>query len=306
MEKILITGGNGYIGSYLAQYLKKQGYYVIITTRNKVVHCDFETRQMDLLDESTIYGICNDIDIVIHTATMDERKISGNEKDTFLVNAYGTSVLYQDAVKNSVKKFIYLSTFHIYGKNQGRIDENTEPNPISNYGLSHYFAELYLRQLARTGNCETIILRLTNGIGVPMMGSDKWYLVVNDFCKTVYDKQEIIMKSSGLALRDFVSITDIVKGIEVIILKKSRNKELIDIYNISAQVSYSIKDVALMVSEIYKKRYNKEVILNFQEKAEKEEAQLFISSKKIRKLGWKNNESIIEVTNEIFNYLENR
>lgn len=307
MEKILITGGNGYIGTYLAKYFKEQGYEIIITSRKSINDSRYETRTMDLLKESTIAGICKDVDIVIHTATMDERFIIGNEKDTFLANAYGTRLLYVDAIKHNVKKFIYFSTFHVYGKNSGIIDESVEPTPISDYGLSHYFAEQYLKQLGKNSTCKTFVLRLTNGVGVPFKGCDKWYLVLNDFCKTVFEKEEIVMKSNGLALRDFVAIEDIVKAVMCLITSGIDEEIGFHIYNISSEMTYSIKDIAYMVAQLYEKRYHKEVILNCP-KATKEEQEkvepLKVASEKIRKLGWKNSVSIENVINSIFIYLE--
>ncbi|MCQ2014183.1 NAD-dependent epimerase/dehydratase family protein [Clostridium butyricum] len=302
MSKILLTGGNGYLGRYIYRYLKESGHEVIITSRKK----ERGVRYLNLLEEKSINGVCKDIDIVIHTATMDEKIIKGNEKDAYLINSYGTRNLYLDAISNGVKKFIYFSTFHVYGKSIGIIDENTEINSKSDYGLSHYFAEKFIRQFSDESNCESVILRLTNGIGVPI-DNDKWYLVVNDFCKTIYETGQLIIKSNGLVYRDFVDIEDVVYAVDNFI--KSDVDRTYQVYNISSQKSYSIKDVAEIIKSIYEKRYSKVGNIVIKEATNYEienfkKTKLLVNSEKLRKRGWESKISLEDTVNKIFYYLE--
>jgi UDP-glucose 4-epimerase len=304
MKTILITGGNGYIGQYLVEYYNQLGYKVIVTSRHKVENSNYETRIMNMLDENSIINVCSDVDIVIHAATMDERDIKGNEKETYLVNAYGTRLLFLDSVRNNVEKFIYLSTFHVYGKMSGVIDEDTIINPKSDYGLSHYFAERYLQQLSYFNKTCVSVLRLTNGIGVPMGNSNKWYLAVNDFCRMAYYKNEIELKSSGTGLRDFVAINDIVTATDCII-NAMDNGLLFEVYNVSEEVSYSIREMAKIVAEIYEHRYKKSIRLKIPTVSENEIINpLYISSQKLRNLGWTTTSTVEMVIQSIFDQLE--
>ena len=237
---------------------------------------------------------------------MNEKLIKENIKETYLVNSYGTRNLFLDAIRNNVSKFIYFSTFHVYGKSCGVIDENSEVNPLSDYGLSHYFAERYIRQNLNNTDCKAIILRLTNGIGVPI-NTDKWYLALNDFCKTIYETGQIIVESNGLAYRDFIDIEDVVDAVDNIIDDDRYNK--FEVYNISSQKSYTIKEVAEIVKRIYEIRYKKNGNIKIK-KASNEEIEKFkktsllVKSEKLRRNGWSNKISIEETINNIFDYLE--
>ena len=309
MSKVLLTGGTGYIGQYMANLLMTKGYEVVITSRShdKTV-MGYENRTMELLNISTIKGICRQIDIVIHMANLDEILVKSQPQEAFLANSYATRELYLDAVDHGVKHFIYLSTFHVYGASEGEIDEETTVNPQSDYALSHFFAEEYLRQLSRnTHHCKVSVVRLTNGIGLPLKGVKKWYLVINDFCRTAYYKKQIILKSNGLPIRDFVAIRDIIEAIFILIRKSNQQNEYFSIYNISSQCTYSIRQIAYLVKETCYEKYHMDVTLQLPN-VTKEQIQsvkpLKISSEKIRTLGWSPRFTVKEVIEEILNGLE--
>lgn len=309
MKKVLLTGGTGYIGQYMGKTLKENGYEVIITSRapNDIV-MGHTNRHMELLDVSTISGICNGIETVIHMANLDEQLIVDQPRETFLANAYATRELFRDALNSGVKHFIYLSTFHVYGLNAGQIDEDTKPKPKTDYALSHLFAEEYLEQMSRECDCKVSIIRLTNGIGLPLHNVQKWYLVINDFCKTAYFDKRIDMISNGLPVRDFVAIKDIVDAIITLLNKVDIQQTNFEVYNISAQKTYSIRDIAYMVKEIYERRYVNKIILNLPEITEaqiNEVKPLKISSEKIRSLGWIPKLDVNDVIEDIFQGLEN-
>jgi UDP-glucose 4-epimerase len=260
---------------------------------------------MNLIDESTIVDVCKDIDIIVHAATYDERKIAKNPKEAVLVNAYGTKLLINDALNCGVKKFIYLSTFHVYGKSNGYINEDTQTIPLGDYGMTHLFAELYCKQYAEQKKMSFIITRSTNGIGVPASNDiDKWYLVLNDFCKSAFEQQKITLKTDGMQYRDFISITDVASGIETLI-KDNPSVNNCEIYNISSQVIVTIRELVGIVADAYLKRYGKNVTIVIPETGEVNMGErLFIDSSKLRKLGWSSSVSIVETIEDIFNLLE--
>lgn len=308
MKRVLLTGGTGYIGLYMAEELNRNGYNVIITSRNRSESiAGYKNRYMELLEPSSIKGICSGIDIVIHMANLDERIITSHPMETFLANSFATRELYCDAVRNGVSHFVYLSTFHVYGLNEGKIDETTETNPKSDYGLSHLFAEKYLKQLVKKEQCQVSILRLTNGIGIPLNKVQKWYLVVNDFCRMAYFNQTIVMKSNGLPLRDFIAIKDVVQAIMLLVSRNGSIKNDYTIYNLSSENTYSIRDMAYIVKEIYEKRYGGKIEMKIPEVTQEEidaVQPLIVVSQKIRALGWKPRISVEEIIEEIFDGLE--
>lgn len=293
---ILITGGNGYIGQYLANYFSGENVYITARIPKRE-----NERRMILEEEDTIDGICEDIDVVIHTASMDERVISQESKKALLVNAYGTRKLYLDALTYHVKKFFYLSTFHVYGKvTEQIVTEESATEPMSDYGLTHLFAEQYLRQLHLHKEHEmcTFILRLTNGVGLPGFGVDKWYLAFNDFCRSAVREKRIVLKSNGLPRRDFIAIPDICTAVDALM----RVENDFEVYNVSSQNTFSIREIALMVKRVYEKMTGLEVelIMPAATAEEIERVKDFtVSSRKLRMSGWKSEESIEKTIEKI-------
>lgn len=293
---ILITGGKGYIGQYLAQYFSNEN--VFITTRTPEIERE---RKMILSDEKTIKGVCEGMDVVIHTASMDEREIVKKPKEALLVNAFGTRELYLDAAACNVKKFLYLSTFHVYGTVEKMVTEESMTNPVSDYALTHLFAEQYIRQLYAGNTMQTSILRLTNGIGLPGSEVDKWYLAVNDFCRTIVREKQIILKSNGLPRRDFIAIPDICSAIGFLV---DLNEEF-GVYNISSQKTVSIRKIAFMVKEIYQNMTGEEAKLCIPEASKEEEESIeefTVSSQKLRKMGWVPKETLEKTIENILKH----
>lgn len=302
---VLVTGGNGYIGRYLVEGLVKAGYGVYQTTHKDRWTLPENVRYLDLSEDSSCIDVCSGMDVVVHTATMDERRITSDAKSALEINAYGTRQLFMDAVRCGVKKFIYLSTFHVYGKQCGTIDESTQPEPENDYGLTHYFAEQYLRQMSANSACETYVLRLTNGVGIPLGNTDKWYLAINDFCKSAFEEQQISLKSNGLSLRDFVAIHDLVAAVKMLMGKPYQGP--FEIYNVSAQHSISIREAARLVADIYSRRYGCRCKLLIPDAAPEEKSgvqPLLVLSEKLCGLGWQPQETLEETIDSIFEGLE--
>lgn len=293
MSKILLTGGNGYIGSYLAKYLCANNE-IIITSR-KPRHPD--ERLLELLDNESFEDVCLGCDTVIHTANMDERLIKSDARNALLINSFATRQLFLDAVKNNVKTFLYFSTFHVYGKSSGIINEDTLPVPMSDYALTHLFAEQYLKQLSHNVQMKVICIRLTNGVGYPENQNDKWYLLINDCCKSAVEKSAIRLNSDGSAVRDFVSINDVCTAVDCLLQNHRENN--FEVYNISSQSAVSILQVAELVQKCYFNLTGIEIEIerpNISTAVQQHmKSDLFVSSEKIRQLGWQPQE-ILETT----------
>jgi UDP-glucose 4-epimerase len=300
-NRILITGSNGYIASYLIEHLNKSNYDIIVTSRNKDLVLDKkETRYMDLLNEDSISGICKDVDYVIHCATYNEKNSSIFPKENLIANGYATRLLLEDAKKNNVSKFIYLSTFHVYGKNEGIIDEGTVSNPVSDYSISHLLAENFCLMYKKKYNLNTIILRISNGIGLPnKLNRDKWTLVLNDMCLQAYKSNEIKLNSSGKQQRDFISIKDICFSIETILEKQIKE----DIFNVSSQNSISIIELAKKVKNVFELKFKSKIRIMSKLDDIQKIGKLTVLSKRLQSYGWKPKDSIEKVISEIFDFL---
>ncbi len=152
--RILLTGANGFLGTYLKKALPGE---VITLGRSKAnkISCAIEIAIPTLPR----------VDMVIHNAGLAHRvpKSPEEEREFYLVNLFGTQNLLKalDSGIELPKAFIYISTVAIYGLEKGElIDENVEPIPQTPYAKSKYEAEMLLQAWAKQKQVNLTILRL--------------------------------------------------------------------------------------------------------------------------------------------------
>jgi UDP-glucose 4-epimerase len=219
MRRILVTGGFGYVGGRVAKYLSTlPGTQVILGTRNHVEAPAWlpqaaiaVTRWNDL---STLRDICEGVDVVLHLSAMNEIDCAKDPVGALETNGVATVRLVEAAKTMKVKKFIYMSTAHVYGAPLiGRIDESLCPRPIHPYATSHRAAEDVVLA-ANNRDFNTLVLRLSNSFGAPAHPDvNRWTLLVNDLCRQAAETKKLILRSAGLQRRDFVTLTDVERAI---------------------------------------------------------------------------------------------
>ncbi|MBM3253715.1 MAG: SDR family oxidoreductase, partial [Candidatus Omnitrophica bacterium] len=144
--KILITGATGYLGSYVADYLLNKGYDIRLTAKTipdfmKEWVRKFEFFTGDVLDIDFCYRVSEGIDFILHFAALNEVECENSPDMALRVNGIGTYNMLYGAYKNSIKRFYYISTFHVYGiPKTDTITEDTPASPLSHYAISHYVA----------------------------------------------------------------------------------------------------------------------------------------------------------------------
>lgn len=125
--KILITGSNGFLGKELVKNLEK---------KNKIVKYDFSEGK-NILDRGKLFESLKGVDLIIHLAAI----IENENPNLWEVNVKGTKTLIEEAVKQKVKKIIYLSSTGVYGCPTEKVNENSKTNPENNYEKSKLEAE---------------------------------------------------------------------------------------------------------------------------------------------------------------------
>lgn len=310
--RLLVTGGFGYLGSHVSNYFLNRGHQVRILSRTSHPELSewskqFEVVTGDISDYSSVENCCRNIDVVIHAAALNEVDCKTKEKESLLVNGLGTRNLLEDAYKNNVRRFIYFSTFHVYGiPKVDVITEETLPDPVSNYSITHYLAERYCRQFEAEQKVKTYILRISNSYGAPLFRSIKrWTLVLNDLCSTAFARKKIVLKSRGTQERDFVGIRDILQGVEIFVEKDIEDQGS-NVYNLGGGRNVSIISLANVVAEVYEERYNKSIEIEIPEDASEPDIKVSFkfSIDKIRKLGYQPTSVIKEEIHNIFKLLE--
>ena len=280
-EKIVITGGLGNLGLWITEYLSAIGFEIyVLTTRNNLnsilINQDFSLIECDIRDFNTLKkSIPKDIDYIIHLASINDFFLPNYFQTAIEINSLGTRNLLEVVKNLNLKRFIYFSTFHVYGMSSGKINETLKPQPKNDYALTHLFAEYYIEQFHHLYNLPYTIFRLTNSYGVPKdINSSKWYLVLNDLSKMAFEQKKIVLKSNGLVKRDFISMFDVCRVVE-----KSLNFQENGTYNLGFGESLSIIEIANYVKEVYQQMFQQElsITLNHEDKTEPQKLQVDIS-----------------------------
>ncbi|MDP8263003.1 MAG: NAD(P)-dependent oxidoreductase [Candidatus Ancaeobacter aquaticus] len=307
--RILITGGFGYLGLWLADYFYKKKYEICILSKrikNNPIKIPCKIIEADITNLKQLKSELKDkYDYCLHTASINDQFIKNYDKKALLVNALGTRNIIEALNEcNKLNRFIYFSTFHVYGKYNGIINENMKFNPYSDYASTHLFAEYYLKQFYNLYKFPYTTVRLTNCYGAPKhINSTKWYLVLNDLAKMAYEQGEIVLNSNGTVRRDFIWIGDVCSIVHKLL--KAKNT-INDSFLVSSEKTLIMNDIAEIVKKVYEKRYNKKVRI-YVNKDDRTvyDANVFVSNKKLKSvIKFNIHDNLYNEVNEIFSLLE--
>jgi len=266
--RILVTGGFGFLGGRLIQYLlRNKEYHVFAGTRKKIEPDSLPPFFRGVNVVTTVWSsaeqlesVCNDVDLIIHLAAMDAHESLKDPVGALEMNAVSTVRLLEAAVKNKVKRFIYLSTANIYGSHMtGEIDEDHIAKPTHPYATSHKAAEDVVWAANRLEKIEGIILRLSNSFGTPAQKeANCWNLLIPELCKQAVLNNALVLRSHGLQKRDFIPISDACRAIGHFI---NLPKELLHdgIFNVGGEYSPSVWEIACKVQKRFKDLFHKDV-----------------------------------------------
>jgi len=314
LKKVLIAGACGYLGARLSKYLAEKGYN--ITAFDSYEPSNYiewislmdEIIIGDIRDESVISRLADkNFDVVIHLISLDHYKSENDPNFVSSINVMPTWNLLDKFTKNGVKKFIYFSTIQVYGNLLKEIiTENQTPEPINVYGLTHLLSENICNYFNDKTETECINVRLSNSYGSPVFKENNcWWLVINDFCRTAFEKQKIKLLSDGSTQRDFIHGDDVVGAIDTLINYNNSN----NIFHIASEQTLTILELAHLVKDIYFKEYNKEIDIYFPDNSISEYPDKFkelekytINIKRIKNLGFQQKTSLEAGINEIFEF----
>lgn len=291
-EKVLITGGGGYIGSVLARMLLNNGYNVRILDKftfgiepiaSIINHPNMEVVIGDIRKIGDLKKAIKNIDHIVHLAAIVGDPACSVQGDIAVeTNFLSTIRLARLARENDIKRFVFASTCSIYGtSNTDIVNEESSTNPISLYAETKLDAEKELLALL-SNKPALIILRFGTVYGSsPRMRFD---LVINYLTKKALLDKEIKI-FGGEQWRPFVHVEDIARAISLI-LDADIEKVKGEIFNVgSTNENYKMKDIGEIVKECIPKT-NVDIVKEIQDKRsyrvsfEKIEKDLGFSNKK--------------------------
>jgi len=290
-KKILITGGAGFIGQYLSEYLIRKGAKVKIVDlkkrpdgiNRKIDYIRGDIRNIDLAGKAA-----KDIDICFHLAAVygGTRFINDNQADILNYNLQTFSSIFEALRNTKVKRIIFPSSSLAYNGNLKRAltEEDMDKDvPTGNpYGFMKLVGEYYCRFYWNQYKLPYTIVRMFNVYGI----GDMHEHVIPIFVDKVLKNQPVPIMGDGTETRVFTNIKDIVRGLALLAdSEKAKNQE----FNLSGEKEISIINLAGLIWDLSGKRGD--VKINFIPLPETAARTRRVSCKKIAKLGWKEKSS---------------
>jgi len=251
---IFVTGGAGFIGSFLSSELLKDGHSITIfdnfrnSSKNKIsslLNHGIKLIDGDIMNVHKLESSLSNIDLVIHLAAqIDINDSISNPENTFSINEQGTRNILDACIKNNVKNIIAASSAAIFGHPKKLpLDENSPINPISPYGSSKARMEKLIQEYSLLHDFNGISLRFFNIYG---KGQSRTYGgVITKFLECIQNNKSLIIYGDETITRDFIHIQDVISAIKCAI--KHLEGKRGNCYNIATGKSTNLKQLAKLM-----------------------------------------------------------
>lgn len=247
--KSLVTGGAGFIGSYVAKELLEMGHQVIVlddlsggTTENIPEGAHFH--EGSILDVDLIEALFQEhqFDYVYHLAAYAAEGLSHFiRRYNYQNNLIGSVNLINAAVNYKVQCFVFTSSIAVYGKNDLPHHEGQIPAPEDPYGIAKYAVEMDLRSAHELFGLNSIIFRPHNVYGSVQNIGDKYRNVIGIFINQILEEKPLTIFGDGQQSRAFTHISDVAPYIAHSI---NHPKAINQVFDIGADETYTVNQIA--------------------------------------------------------------
>lgn len=220
-QKILITGGAGFIGSNLCDHFIQKNYHIIcldnFATGKKenishlMHHESFELIEGDIRDIDTCIQVAKKSDFILHQAALGSVPRSIHDPITSnQVNVDGFLNMLVAARDAKVKRFVYAASSSTYGDSERlpKIEEEIG-KPLSPYAVTKYVNELYAHVFKLNYNLECIGLRYFNVYGRRQDPNGAYAAAIPKFCMQLMNLESPVINGDGTNSRDFTYIDNV-------------------------------------------------------------------------------------------------
>ena len=255
MNRFLVTGGSGFIGSNFIRFLLREEPQAFVINFDKLTYAgnpenlkEIEHHQNyrfvlgDVCDGRLVQELVGQVDWVVHFAseTHVDRSIDSSE-DFIQTNVVGTRVLLDSILKSRrLQKFIHFSTDEVYGPiSRGSVSEESPFRPTSPYAASKAAADLLVQAYQKTHRIPAVILRGCNNFG-PHQYPEK---VIPLFITNLLEGKKVPLYSRGENVREWIYAEDTCRAIQL----ACRRGQAGEAYNIGSDFEITNFELAKMI-----------------------------------------------------------
>ena len=257
MTKSLVTGGCGFIGSHIVDYLAELGQEVIVVDNRSANNDQFYTTpgveylNADITDYSAMSAAMEDVDYVFHLAAESRLQPAiENPIDAITRNCVGTTVMLQAAREAGVLRFVYSSTSSGYGNNPAPSIETQPDDCLNPYSASKIAAEKFCKMYYDLYGLETVSLRYFNVFGDRSPTRGQYAPVIGIFERQKAAGEPLTIVGDGSQKRDFVYVGDVARA-NYLASVMPLHEHIGEVFNVGSGKNYSIKEIANEISNFH-------------------------------------------------------
>jgi len=258
-SRALVTGGAGFIGSYLVDRLMDAGYFVrvvdnlssgdLVNIKRWLNHHNFDFVQGDLKDLAVAEGAVKDVEVVFHLAANPEVRVAEVDPSVHFHENLLTAFNVLEAMRKSsaAKLIVFFSSSTVYGEPaEFPTEEDYGPLlPISVYGATKLGCESLISAYSHTFSIRGLILRLANIVG----GRSRHGVVVDFIRKLKKNAQELEVLGDGEQSKSYLHVEDLIEAVFLAFKHFVVTGKALEIYNVGSLDRIDVKSIAEIVAE---------------------------------------------------------
>ena len=257
MIKSLVTGGAGFIGSNLVDYLIEHGHQVTCVD-NESAECNdkfyWNDKAINVKGDVTDYKFMKNVfvgaEYVFHLAA--EARLQPaikNPIEAVYKNCVGTTTVLQCAREAGVKRVVYSSTSSGYGYNEPPNVETQPDDCLNPYSVSKIAAEKMCKMYSDLYGLETVVLRYFNVFGERSPTRGQYAPVIGIFERQRDAGEPLTIVGDGTQRRDFIYVKDVARANYLASLMPRVREHLGEVFNVGSGVNYSVQQIADAISD---------------------------------------------------------
>jgi nucleoside-diphosphate-sugar epimerase len=251
MERILITGSEGFIGRHLTVKLLAEGYEVYgisLPPASGIDHPNYRWTSVDILDREklSLFFRNSRFDTVIHLAALTtHEELTKHKERTLRINLEGTLNLLEEFKSTESGKFIFASTGKVYGRIQELpLSEDHPTSPINVLGKTKLIAEKLIDFFSGESAQQYVILRMFNVYGP----GQRDYFLIPTILSQLRDGNGQITLGNLSHRRDYIFIEDVVDAILTVLGKEMSGN--LNVFNVGSGRAHSASDIVKIMERI--------------------------------------------------------